>query len=213
MSNIAKILGFVAFSFLVVGSFWVVFKVDGPIEKSRARTVPVRREVAEDIRISRYGVYGIDLIKCGKVRLEKVRRGPFALGGFNILMIDDLKVVLPPSRNGSASGGKKTQEGDSRSSLNVLRDIGVGEDFFKANGIMKRFSGLRINGLELGRLDDMTNVIRVLTARRAVSKRSGVELSGVSLGEGGNERKIPKAMLRKSDGRILMSWSDGELFL
>ena len=36
-------------------------------------------------------------MRCGKCFLEKMRKGVLTFGGLNVLVLEDLKVVIPPA--------------------------------------------------------------------------------------------------------------------
>lgn len=173
------------------------------------RVVSVRNEIAEGLKVGRAGIYGVDLVSCTRVRIEKMKRGPFALGGFNVLALDNLKVVLPGAlRQNAADDNAKGVDAAA-----VLRDIGVSHDFLRLNGIRRRFSGLRINGLELSRLDDATNVVWLLTAQSGEFKREGLELKDLKINGMNGVESVSTAILKKSHGGMKLICSSGEIKL
>ena len=213
MIKIFKVVSAVLLLSFVLAAICATLKFDDIASVPQVRKIVTGKDIAEEISVSRYGIYGVDFVQCGRVRLEKLKRGPFALGGFNVLVLDDLKIVLPGSLDEGRGVSKTDGVKKGNSPVNVLKSIGVGPDFLKANGIVKRFSGLRINGLDIGRLDHLTNVVQVLTARKAELKRGGLELSDLTVHGDGLERKIPKATLKKSDEGLKIVWVDGSLVL
>ena len=175
------------------------------------RSIASSRDIAENLRVNQSGIYGVDLVSCARVRVEKMRRGPFALGAFNMLIIDDLKVVLPI--NGNVSDESKREEQQPNSAMGILKNLGVSKGFLGANGVARRFSGLRINGLEISHLDAMTNVVRIFTARHGELKHAGLELSDLNIDALDTVLSVSKAILKKSDAGLVLVWPDGELKL
>jgi hypothetical protein len=141
--------------------------------------------------------------------MEKRKRGPFALGGFNTLVLDNLKVVLPVVlRQNVVDENSKGVDAAA-----VLRDIGVSHDYLRSNGIRRKFSGLRINGLELSRLDETTNVVCLFTARSGDFKRVGLELKDLKINGTNGVESVSNAILKKSHGELKLVWSSGEIKL
>ena len=157
---------------------------------SPRRTRTFQRDVLEGLSIRRSGLYGIDLVRCGRLRIEKRKLGPLTLGGFNELVIDDLYVVIPPRE---AESGRATSEdaapeasvaktsGVGATSREILSRMGLSSQFLAMQGLPKRFSGLRVNGLSVARLDG-TNAVPCFTAVRAVGAREGLRLEGLAIG-------------------------------
>lgn len=173
------------------------------------RVVPIRNEIAEGLKVGRAGIYGIDLISCDRVGIEKRKRGPFAFGGFNVLVLDNLKVVLPQG----AQKDSVDENAEGVGATTVLRDIGVSHDFLRLNGIRRRFSGLQVNGLELSRLDNATNVVRLLMAQKGEFKRVGLELKDLIVSRMNGDERISNAVLKKEHGVLKLVWSYGEMEL
>lgn len=210
-----SLIGFFLLFLMIAASFFIV---ERPAEKmsSERRHVKLNRDIAEDVKVSRFGFYGIDFVSCARARIEKLKRGPFALGCFNVLILDELKVVLPevcrkpdvPVGNSADCG-----EPDKLSPSELLGQMGVTSGFLAMNGVSKRFSGLRINGLEISRLDAATNVVRVVTVRKAEIKRGGLELSDSTVMVDGRQENVPKAMLKRSGKSLKIVWPSGEFEL
>ena len=193
---------------LIVVSVFVSFKQQEKVPLP-PRMIASSTDVAVDFKVSRAGIYGVDLVSCTRVRIEKMKRGPFALGGFNVLVLDNLKVVLPGAlRQNAADDNAKGVDAAA-----VLRDIGVSHDFLRLNGIRRRFSGLRINGLELSRLDDATNVVWLLTAQSGEFKREGLELKDLKINGTNGGESVSTAILKKSHGGMKLVCSSGEIKL
>jgi hypothetical protein len=210
-----SLIGFFLLILMVAASF---FLVSAPSEHRlpERRHIKLNRDIAEDVRVSRFGFYGIDFVSCARARIEKLKRGPFALGCFNVLVLDELKVVLPDVRGKSNMSAADSTDCDASNKLSpseLLSQMGVTPDFLAMNGIAKRFLGLRINGLEINRLDAATNVVRVLTACKAEIKRGGLELSDTTIMVDRRQENISKAMLKRSKKSFKVVWSTGEFKL
>lgn len=187
-------LGFIALALLVVAMFCAIGLVvrhpDGA-EDSARRSRTFRRDVLEDLAIRRSGLYGVDLVRCGRLRVEKRKLGPLTLGGFNELVIDDLHVVIPPleSESGRATAEAPSSEasvsgtsgGAGAASREILARLGLSSQSLAMQGLPKRFSGLTVNGLSVSRLDG-TNAVPCFTAVRAIGVREGLRLEGLAIG-------------------------------
>ena len=208
-------VGFVLLLVMIVGLFFIVSK---PSEKGllERRRVKLNRDIAEDVKVSRFGIYGIDFVSCARARMEKLKRGPIALGCFNVLILDELKVVLPDVCAKTDVSDEDSPGSDALAKMSpseLLSQMGVSSEFLAMNGIVKRFSGLRINGLEISRLDAATNVVRVITTRKAELKRDGLELLDSTINVGGYQKNVSKAMLKRSKKSLKVVWATGELEL
>ena len=175
-----------------------------------ARPKVFKRALAEDLRLTRHGVYGVDFIRCGVCRLEKRKRGALTFGGFNVLVLEDLRVVLPPGGVEKETDATPRRSDDPRS---VVRRMGISEDFLSGRGILFKFSGVRISKLEVNRLEGTNTVVRVFTASGAESAREGLALTGCRLFRGGDDagELVGKARLKLADGKLRLIWPGGDL--
>ena len=187
---------------------------DGGPSGSAARAKVFKRTLVEGLRVSRHGVYGVDFVKCGACRLEKRKRGPFTLGGMNVLVLEDLEVVLPKDETadggGTSAGGGGGAEGDSRA---VVRRLGISDGFLAKQGLPYKFSGVRVSNLAVGRLTESNTVERAFSARAGEAKRGGLALSGCVVFSGGAEAHVGHATLVMSSGRLRLVWQGGEMDL
>ena len=169
-----------------------------------------KRQLGEGFQLSRHGLYGVNLIECGKCSIEKLKRGLFTFGGFNVLVLEDLKIVLPPVSNrvdaAEGSGGKRKAE----SVQEILDGLGVNETVWAGQGIGKRFSGLRIKGLEVSRYED-NKVVGLFRARQGEAKSDGLHLTGCDIISQSN-RRVPHAVL-KLNPMLQLVWPGGKLDL
>ena len=58
--------------------------------KSKPRQKHYRETLVEGLAVNRHGLYGVDLVRCRSCHIEKRKKGIFTLGGFNVLVIDDI---------------------------------------------------------------------------------------------------------------------------
>ncbi len=177
------------------------------------------RTLIEDLRVSRHGVMGVDLIRCGVCRLEKRKKGVLTFGGMNTLVLEGLEVVLPPEEGGESVGGGPDANrpgGDGQDARAVVRRLGISDDFLAKRGVPFKFSAVRIAGLSVGRLAGSNRVERIFSARSGVSRRDGLALSecrlcqtGADGGEGERELGAARLVL---DGRALrLVWDGGAI--
>lgn len=180
-----------------------------------------RRTLMENLRVTRHGVRGVDFVRCGVCRLEKRKRGALTFGGMNVLVLEDLDVVLPPAGDDRAGASAAAVDGaeDGRParpeepSRDVIRRMGISDDFLAARGIPFRFSGVRVARLTLNRLQAVggTNAVaRVLSARSAEAARDGLALTDCRLTRPGDtEEFIGRARLTRTGGALRLVWPGG----
>ena len=118
--------GFLLFVLMGLCVWMAVRQSDDTVAQSPSRPKVFKRALAEDLRLTRHGVYGVDFIRCGACRLEKRKRGALTFGGFNVLVLEDLSVVLPPDGVEKEADDTPHRSDDSRS---VVRRMGISADF------------------------------------------------------------------------------------
>ena len=177
-----------------------------------------RRTLAEGVQIRNNGMYGIDLIRCGACRVEKLRKGPITFGALNVLVMEDLYLVLPLKeaqndismiKNGDVSiKGRGTLD-----CREIVRRLGVSDVFLSSRGIPVKFSGLRIKGLQVNRLsNDSRSAEPLFSAKRAEAVKGGLSLwECVVFKDGGKGVPVGKAFLVKSKKSLHLKWRDGEM--
>lgn len=175
-------------------------------------TKEFRRPVAEGLRVTRHGIWGIDLVRCGVCRLEKRKKGLLTFGGFNILVLEELSVVLPPDSPRVSEEVEPRPANDSRA---VMRGLGVSDDFLLWRGVPARFSGVSVKGLTVSRLsDDKTRSEALFQADSAEAVREGLALTGCRVFESsGKSRPVRKAILAMSRRSLVLRWQGGEMVL
>lgn len=195
---------------------WLPFVWDTPPTPS-GRTAPLRpkkfkKVLAEDVRVSRYGIYGVDLIRCGSCRVEKRRQGPFTLGGFNVLVLEDLSVIVP----GKTAFGEPAVSGEKGDPATTSRDVaaalGLSDGFLKSRGLMPKFSGLRVERLSVARLDAATNVVPLFVAVSGEAKSDGLHLKQCAIIRSCHTNIVGNALLQVKPS-LGLRWSSGFLGL
>ena len=154
------VAGSIAFALVVGGGIWLALRyVDahglGDARATQRQKKEFRKVLAEDLRVTRHGVPGVDLLRCGTCRLEKRKRGPLTLGGMNVLVLEDLSVVLPQEDSPEAGGENGVAASDSKrwsDARSIVQRFGITDGFLANRGLPVRFSGLRILNLSVSRL-------------------------------------------------------------
>ena len=136
-----------------------------PREKFRRRNFD--RTVAEGMRLWNPKA-GVDSVRFDACRIEKMRMGAFALGGFNVLCLDGLVLNLPLPEDEADSGAKseecKVKSGEGKRSPDRFgaTDAFAGllpRSFLQRAGVPARsFSGIRIKGLAVNRVENRRTV-------------------------------------------------------
>ena len=193
---------------LCIGGAVVLFMIPGWLDRiHRELEMPrsvksFRRDLAEDVRIGRHGVFGVDFVCCGKCFLEKRRKGVLTFGGLNVLVLEDLKVVIPP-----ADTAKTNAVAEGISAREIASRLGVDNSFLGTRGVGFRFSGLRIAGLELAHLEG-TNVVQDLSASRGEATPDGLHLRDCGIINGYRTNRVDEALLRFGP-RLILEWEGG----
>lgn len=180
------------------------------VSESKPRQKHYRETLVEGLAVNRHGLYGVDLVRCRSCRVEKRKKGIFTLGGFNVLVIDDLDIILPPEEGCE----RPATEGDGDSPRSMARRMGVSDSFLSARGMPISFSGLKINGLSVGRLTVGNKPEPAFAAKSAKAVRGGLELSGCVVYDAPDEsRHVSNATLAYVDRKLRLTWDGGEMDL
>ena len=178
-------------------------------QPSPRREKAFRTTLAENLRVMRSGMSGVDFVKCGTCRLEKRKRGPITFGALNMLVLEDLSVVLPAD---GAVDGAADDGGDGDGALGVVRHLGVNDGFLTSRGIPYKFSGVRVVRLAVSRLVHETDVRPVFRAEKAEAVRGGLELSKCEVVTASGEMgSVGRALLTKKGRRLHLAWRGGEM--
>ena len=176
-------------------------------EKAKPRrTKTFRQTLAQGVHMA--GASGVEAVRCRTCTLEKRRKGPFTLGGFNVLRLEGLRVVMPlDARPPRSSGRERDKEEGPQEVANYL---GIGRSFLQIRGVKEKFSGLLVDSLEVAELDG-TNVVTVFTAEHGEAKRDGLHLTGCVVFSP-DTNAVGKAVL-KVKPRPQLNWKGGSLDL
>lgn len=199
----------VAILTLCIGGAIVIFMIPGWLDRIQLKPETFsrpgksfRRDLAEGVRLGRHGVYGVDFVRCGKCSLEKRRKGVLTFGGLNVLVLEDLKVVIPPAETTNANDGV-----EGTSAQEIASRLGVDNSFLGTRGVGFRFSGLRIVGFELAHLEG-TNVVQILTASRGEAFHGGLLLRDCGMIGENRTNRVEEALLRFSP-HLILEWEGG----
>lgn len=185
------------------------------------------RTLAEGVAINIHGIYGIDFVRLGAARIEKLRRGPFTLGAFNQLVLEDLAIVIPEedprlaaSRRGATAASPHSTphavEGQEyanqqESSLELDSDILslLPDELLldAANG--ETFSSLRIDRLLVSRQTGDTTP-PLFAAQHASSEAGGLALHGCTLLCDGASNALHSAHLKLTREAMTLVSSTGK---
>lgn len=197
---------------LVGWGTWVALRwSDGLFVPTTVPKVKIfKRTLIENLRVTRHGVRGIEFIRCGTCRLEKRKHGVLTLGGMNMLILEDLDVVIPPPDPGEeAAPAVSRKDDDSRA---VVRRMGISDNFLTTRGISFKFSGVRISRMNVSRLEGSNEVVRVFSAKSAVTKREGLALEGCRIvRQNGEEEPVKQARLKLLGRTLRLEWENGAL--
>ena len=189
-----------------------VFSVNHQVKKDDVKLPPppLDRTVAEGLRLWNPKT-GVDSVRFDSCRVEKMRMGFFALGGFNVLCIKGLVLNLPLDAEGSEGKrdegrGKSEGQGAGKEGLAGL----LPESLMKRMGLYaKRFSGIRVDGLSVNRVANRS-VVPVFAAERMKNRGKTLELSNCRVvGDDGTTNLVARAELRLKPVPVL-AWNGGE---
>lgn len=188
------------------------FLLDLKPVQDAARAKVFKRDLAEGVRIGKKGLYGIDVIRCGRCRLEKRRRGPLTFGGLNVLVLENLRVVVPGDSDVKAWGENDApSDVEENSPKQTLAAIGLSDSFLKTQGVVPRFSGVRLEGLEVCRLEG-TNIVTTFMAAHGKVIREGLKLQRCRVRTPGGFEFVEDALLQVKP-RLRLSWNGGAMDL
>ena len=188
-------------------------------EEMKPLPPPLDRNVAEGFRLWNPKA-GVDSVRFDSCRVEKMRMGFFALGGFNVLCIKGLVLNLP--LDAEDSEGKRDEgrgmmdEGSSfanatedKPGKEALAGL-LPESLMKRMGLYaKRFSGIRVDGLSVNRVANRS-VVPVFAAERMKNRGKTLELSNCRVvGDDGSTNLVGRAELRLKPVPVL-AWNGGE---
>ena len=206
--NLRMVLFFVVVMGIAVLSVLAVYRQSPePREKLRRRNFD--RTVAEGMRLwnPKAGVDGIRFDAC---RIEKMRMGAFALGGFNVLCLDGLVLNLPldAEDSGAKSEEQRAKSGGGRGAVEAFAAI-LPRSFLQRAGVPARsFSGIRIRGLAVNRVENKREV-PVFAADEAKNRGRTLELKNCRVfADDGSTNFVGVARLVVQPAPVLV-WNGG----
>lgn len=186
-----------------------VYSVNHQVKEEMKLPPPrLDRTVAEGLRLWNPKT-GVDSVRFDSCRVEKMRMGFFALGGFNVLCIRGLVLNLPLD----------AEEEEVKSEEGRVKSAGAGKEALAGllpKSLMKRmglhakgFSGIRVDGLSVNRVANRS-VMPVFAAERMKNRGKTLELSNCRVvGDDGSTNLVAKAELRLKPVPVL-AWNGGE---
>ena len=178
-----------------------------PEPREKFRKKKFDRTVAEGMRLWNPKA-GVDSIRFDACRIEKMRMGAFALGGFNVLCLDGLVLNLPLDAEDS---GVKSEECKVKSGGRGAVDAVAGllpRSFLQRAGVPTRsFSGIRIKGLAVNRVENRRTV-PVFAADEAKNRGRVLELKNCRVFEPGRTNSVGVARLMVQPVPVLF-WNGG----
>ena len=112
--------------------------------------------------------------------------------------------MIPPREEDNPESGPMTAR-------SFAARLGMNDDFLRAQGAGLKFSGLRIERLQLSCLEG-TNVVKVLSARTGEIKGDGLYLTDCSIMNCKGTNEVDLAIL-KHKPHLRLEWTGGELDL
>lgn len=127
-------------------------------------------KIAEGLSLQSGRLPGVELVRFESCRIEKQRMGGFSFGAFNMLVIDDLKIALPPDDPKEVL----TDRPENQSEVAAVPTDGLpGKEFRNLLSAYPRFSALEINGLSVDEVvADGNQRKNILTASKVVAGRN-----------------------------------------
>ena len=177
-------------------------------EKEKLASPPLDRTVAEGLRLWNPKT-GVDSVRFDSCRVEKMRMGFFALGGFNVLCIKGLVLNLPLDAEDSGVKSEECKVKNEGAGKEALAGL-LPESLMKRMGLYaKRFSGIRVDGLSVNRVANRS-VVPVFAAERMKNRGKTLELTSCRVfGDDGSTNLVGRAELRLKPVPAL-AWNGGE---
>ena len=183
-----------------------------PEPREKFRKKKFDRTVAEGMRLWNPKA-GVDSVRFDACRIEKMRMGAFALGGFNVLCLDGLVLNLPLPEEEADSGAKseerRAKSGGGRGAVEAFARLLPRSVLERAGVPAKSFSGIRIRGLAVNRVENRRTV-PVFAADEARNRGRALELSNCRVfADDGSTNVIGVAHLVMQPAPALV-WQGGE---
>ena len=175
---------------------------------------PLDHNVAEGFRLWNPKA-GVDSVSFESCRVEKMRMGFFALGGFNVLCIKGLVLNLPLEEGMSEEERAKSEEERAKSEEEREKRVApfaglLPKSMMERTGLIaKKFSGIKVDGLSVNRVANRS-VVPVFAAERMKNRGKSLELTNCRVfGDDGSTNLVARAELRLKPVPALV-WNGGE---
>ena len=176
-------------------------------EKEKLASPPLERTVAEGFRLWNPKA-GVDSVSFESCRVEKMRMGFFALGGFNVLCIRGLVLNLPLEEGMSEEERAKGEE-EREKRVEPFAGLLPKSMMERTGLIAKKFSGIRVDGLSVNRVANKS-LVPVFAATTMKNRGKSLVLTNCRVfGDDGSTNLVGKAELRLKPVPALV-WNGGE---
>lgn len=187
-----------------------VYSVNHQVKEEMKLPPPLDRTVAEGFRLWNPKT-GVDSVRFEACRVEKMRMGFFALGGFNVLCVKGLVLNLPLDAEDSEVKGEEGRgmgEGQAMGK-EALTEL-LPKSLIERTGLYaKRFSGIRVDGLSVNRVVNRS-VVPVFAAEKMKNRGKTLVLTNCRVfGDDGSTNLVARATLRLKPVPVL-AWNGGE---
>lgn len=167
------------------------------------------RTVAEGMRLWNPKA-GVDSIYLDSCRIEKMRMGAFRLGGFNVLCLDGLvlNLPLPEEEEIRDQGSGNGEQGKRNGAVEAFAGI-LPRSFLQRAGVpVRSFSGIRIRGLAVNRVENR-RAVPVFAADEAKNRGRTLELKNCRVfADDGSTNSVGTALLVMQPAPALV-WEGG----
>lgn len=198
ISPMGKIVFFSLGAFLILGLVvWMVFSWEDEARKPKPLK-SLSSTVAEDVAYYEKGER-FPRATCSACRVGKLKVGLFALGGFNTLEIDNLVVNIPANKNINALHVRQSrrdatvENGGEHIGEELVEEFDL-KPLLELAKTKKRFSGIRISGLEINRTED-DSLVPILRMDELKNKGRDILLSNVTIYKNGVAEEVGEAQL------------------
>lgn len=166
-------------------------------------------DIAEGVRLYNPKA-GVDSVRIGFCRIEKMRSGPIAFGGLNVLIVGDLELNLPLSRGNSHMGFTEKASRSQGKGRALAGKLGLSDEVLALSGVKgRKFSGIRISGLRVNRIRDRS-VEPLFTARSCRNHGRKLVLDECEVHSEGVTNRVGEAFLLMEPAPHLQ-WDGGSL--
>lgn len=166
-------------------------------------------DVAEGVRLYNPKA-GVDSVRIGSCRIEKMRSGPIAFGGLNVLIVRDLELNLPlPYGKSTSDPAEKSSrpQGEGRA---LAGKLGLSDEILALSGVKgRKFSGIRISGLRVNRTRNRS-AEPLFAARSCRNRGRKLVLDGCEVYSAGGTNRVGEAQLVMEPAPHLQ-WNGGSL--